>query len=58
MGYTGFSLKKKSRVLLARGGGAGTGETAVEAMQMRRIIHEASLARFLLFVNQSSSVCR
>ena len=41
---------------LGRGGGAGTGETAVEAMRMRRIIHEVSLARFLLFVNQSSSV--
>jgi hypothetical protein len=33
--------------------GAGTGDAAVAAMRMRRIIHEASLAKFLIFVNQN-----
>jgi len=33
---------------------AGAGGAAAEVMRMRRIIHKASLARFLLFVNRSS----
>jgi hypothetical protein len=56
MGYAGFSANEISHALLPRSGGAGMG-AAVEVMRTRRIIHEASLAQFLLFVNLLSSDC-
>jgi hypothetical protein len=44
MGYAGFSADKISRALLPV-------QTAVEGMRMRRIAHDKSLAKFLIYVN-------
>jgi hypothetical protein len=54
-GLRGIFRKRNFARPFALGGSGGRGDTAVEVMRMRRIIHEASLAQFLLFVNLPSS---
>jgi hypothetical protein len=46
MGYAGFSRGEIFRALKA-----ARREPMVEAMRNRRVVHEASLDRFLIFVN-------
>jgi hypothetical protein len=53
MGCAGFSREEFFSPLLPRRA-AGTRDAATEAVRMHRIIHEASLAQFRLFVNRSS----
>jgi hypothetical protein len=53
-GLRGISREIFFAALLSRRA-AGTGDAPVEVMRMHRIIHEASLAKFLLFVNRLST---
>jgi len=50
MGYAGFSLKEISRAFVA----AEAGGTGVLDVRKVGIVHRASLARFLFFINQLS----
>jgi hypothetical protein len=51
MGYAGFSREEFFARLFRRLGRPPRRDRAVKAMRIRRIIHAASLARFLVHVN-------
>jgi hypothetical protein len=52
MGYAGFSREEFSRAFFADRESGANGDATVEVMRIRRIIHAASLPRFLVFVNR------